>query len=99
MWVRLIFENSTVCLIVDELVCFAPLASGWFVIFFGWWAGWVLMVSLAMNSDIFVGVCFLSGDVALFSSCWLCLWVWLVWGVCFSMESLILAQDERWRRA
>ena len=41
--VRLILENSTVCLIVDELVCFAPLTSG--CPFLG---GWLLMVSLTM---------------------------------------------------
>jgi hypothetical protein len=37
-----------------------------------------------------------SGDVALID----CGWPGFGWvGSCFSMESLILAQDERWRRA
>ena len=39
--------------------------------------------------------CFLSGDVALIDIPWPAL---VGWGL-FSMESLILAQDERWRRA
>ena len=62
--VRLILENSTVCLIVDELVCFAPLAVlvllPFGVVVLGW-----LMVSLTM----ILTTCqfrFLSGDVALF---------------------------------
>ena len=46
------------------------------------------------SDNVFVSVVLVL-DVALFFSCLLfggC-------GVCFSMESLILAQDERWRRA
>ena len=74
---RLIFENSTVCLIVDELVCFALLASCWFMVLLGLWVGGVLMVSLAMILTIgFVRVCFLSGDVALFFLVLVFGWVW-----------------------
>ena len=93
--VCLILENSTVCFIVDELVCFASLMSAVWSALFGWVGWWVLMVSLTMILTMFLSVLFLS-------------WMWLSFsrvcffggcGVCFSMESLILAQDERWRRA
>ena len=59
--------------------------------------GWVVGVDGFFDNDsdnVFVSVVLVL-DVALFFSCLLfggC-------GVCFSMESLILAQDERWRRA
>jgi hypothetical protein len=58
----------------------------------------VVAVSLAM----ILAMCqfrVLSGDVALFFLVLVCLLGWVGVGVCFSMESLILAQDERWRRA
>ena len=61
------------------------------------WVGWVVGVDGFFDNDsdnVFVSVVLVL-DVALFFSCLLfggC-------GVCFSMESLILAQDERWRRA
>ena len=74
--VRLILENSTVCLIVDELVCYAPLTimvSG----AFGCWMVVVVAVSLTM---ILTTVSFvLSGEWLSFSSHWL----WLVWGFVF----------------
>ncbi len=63
---RLMFENSTVCLIVDGLVCCALIDFG-------------LGLFLAMILAFFVG--------------------FVIVGIGFSMESLILAQDERWRRA
>jgi hypothetical protein len=76
--VRLILENSTVCLIVDELVCFAPLTVlvvlPFGVVVLGW-----LMVSLTM----ILTICqfrFLSGDVALF---FLVLAFGLGWGFVF----------------
>ena len=87
--VCLILENSTVCHIVDELVCYAPStlvqASAWLV----------LMVSLTM---ILVRQ-FLSASFScqghLFFHDLPEGWLWVL----FSTESLILAQDERWRRA
>ncbi len=60
--VCLIFENSTVCLIVDGISLFV----------FG-----------NLDSELTFGVCF----------------VGVLFFIVFSMESLILAQDERWRRA
>jgi hypothetical protein len=68
---RLIFENSTVCHLVDELVLYALIG------FFG--LGFVFQVD--------------DNDSGYMSD--VCLLAW----VKFSMESLILAQDERWRRA
>ena len=65
---RLMFENSTVCLIVDELVCCALI--GFFLVWVCFFGNMILAIA---------GVCLL--------------------GIKFSMESLILAQDERWRRA
>ncbi len=66
---RLIFENSTVCHLVDGLVLYA-LIIFWF------------------------GFCFLRLTMIL------AFVLGFVFGwVKFSMESLILAQDERWRRA
>lgn len=64
--------------------------------------GWVVVVSV-VSLTMILTICqfrFLSGDVALFflvpgSG----LWVGVGVGCKFSMESLILAQDERWRRA
>jgi hypothetical protein len=50
------------------------------------------MVSLTMILTIFVSVVC---QASLFPQ--LAFWGWL--GVLFSTESLILAQDERWRRA
>ncbi len=63
---RLMFENSTVCLIVDELVCFASVGHGCavllaaFLVVVGWCGLW-LMVSLVEDDDsgiFFVRVCF-----------------------------------------
>ena len=92
-WVRLILENSTVCLISRRISLFCPVGIRlWFGVdgFFD-------------NDSDNCQFRFLSGDVALF---FLALrgspvFLWGVVGVgCrFSMESLILAQDERWRRA
>ena len=65
--------------------------------------GWVVAVSLTMilaRAWLWLGsqiASFVqSGDVALIDSGCLCFGVG---GSCFSIESLILAQDERWRRA
>ena len=101
---RLILENSTVCQIVDELVCYAPssaLALISFVLFFWGVGGGVGVVDgffgkamILANSWMFVSC----RELALFSHgsrpFWGC-----GCGCCFSTESLILAQDERWRRA
>lgn len=76
---------------VDELIY----PSGWFAWAFG--LGGLVGGSFGKDndSDIRVRVCSLAGTslgccVALLGSCG---------GRCFSTESLILAQDERWRRA
>ena len=62
-------------------------------------------VGVAVSLTMILTMCqfrFLSGDVALIDSpAGLCLALWVGCGLVgmFSMESLILAQDERWRRA
>jgi hypothetical protein len=101
--------------IVDELVCFASVGHGCAVLLLLFVGGggvvWLwLMVSLVEDDDsgiflsgfVFAGLrlCRVSRRLVLV----FCLLVGgggLVWGVgvCFSTESLILAQDERWRRA
>ena len=79
MRVRLILENSTVCLIVDELVCFALLTVLVVLSFVGGGAGVVDGFFDDDSDSCFVSVV-LSGDVALFSSCWP---FGLVWGFVF----------------
>ena len=76
---RLMFENSTVCHLVDELIlCALSMVDGLSLCFGGglFVVVWVLMI-LAFCQGLFVRFVFCR----------------------FSMESLILAQDERWRRA
>ena len=60
--------------------------------------GWLLMVSLTMILA-FVSFVFCQGMWLSFSSHLVWALVWCGVGCLFSMESLILAQDERWRRA
>ena len=69
----------------------------------GWLGGWCWCRGFFDNDSVTAGLlggwcqfCFLSGDVALIDV--LLAHFWWVGGE-FSMESLILAQDERWRRA
>ena len=99
MWVRLIFENSTVCLISRRISLFCPVDVNcvpFAVCLLGGWLG-VVGVSGFFDDD--------SGNV--FCQCCFLSWMWLLLivllsfggGGMFSMESLILAQDERWRRA
>ena len=79
-----------------SLFCPVDFWPGFAALFFGVVGlGWLLMVSLAMNSDSFCqGLFFVRGCGSLFLAL-----AFVGVGVCFSMESLILAQDERWRRA
>ena len=99
MWVRLIFENSTVCLISRRISLFCPVdVMFWLALF--WGVGWVWCRGFFDDDSDNMSVSFFVMDVALIDcrACVCCLWVVGV-GACFSMESLILAQDERWRRA
>ena len=86
MWVRLILENSTVCLISRRISLFCPVG----IDLCGWCRGFFDNDSDNMSVSFFVRGC---GSLFL-----ACVFVACV-GVLFSMESLILAQDERWRRA
>ena len=99
MWVRLILENSTVCLISRRISLFCPVGVMFGCLpFLGGWLIVVSVVSLAMILTMFLSVLFFVMDVALIDcrlALLVCGWGW----VFFSMESLILAQDERWRRA
>ena len=68
------FENSTVCHLVDGIDLCALSMAG----LLGLVVVWVLMMILAFCRGLLSGFMVFHG---------------------FSMESLILAQDERWRRA
>ena len=93
MWVRLILENSTVCLISRRISLLCPVGIVCWLLFVGVGGGVAVSLTMILTMCQFR---FLSGDVALID-CRLLALLGLV-GV-FSMESLILAQDERWRRA
>jgi hypothetical protein len=70
---------------VDELVCMIPLP--WLgPVFGGVWLWWWFLFELT-NDD--------SGDCLLVDRVWSAMEFFIE----VSMESLILAQDERWRRA
>ena len=104
---RLILENSTVCLISRRISLLCPVdvnvcSSGLL--------GWV-GVGVAVSLTMILARPFLLWEGGLKNASFVQSWMWLlliVLLVCcfggglvgmFSMESLILAQDERWRRA
>ena len=101
MWVRLILENSTVCLISRRISLLCPVDIDVVPAAFGggcWCRGFFDNDSGEVFS--FCG----GGLIASFVQSWMWLLLIvlpaaLVVGGFFSMESLILAQDERWRRA
>ena len=103
MWVRLILENSTVCLISRRISLFCPVdvnvCSSVWPFGVGWLGGWCRGFFDNDSEQLFrqlMSVSFFVMDVALID----CGWPGFGWvGPYFSMESLILAQDERWRRA
>ena len=91
---RLILENSTVCLISRRISLLCPVGIVCWLLFVGVGGGVAVSLTMILTDVSFVQ----SGDVALIDSGCLRSFVG-VGGSCFSMESLILAQDERWRRA
>ena len=96
MWVRLILENSTVCLISRRISLFCPVDIDFVLVGLLFWG--LVGVGVAVSLTMILTMCqfrFLSWMWLLLIFLWpfFGLWVW------FSMESLILAQDERWRRA
>ena len=91
-----LFENSIVCHVFYAIV-------GWLALVLCW--GWLFLFCFGLPALVLVGFGVgwaWSGFLDFFDA--FCGWSWLVgWGwfmVCvFCLESLILAQDERWRRA
>jgi hypothetical protein len=67
---------------------------------FGGWSG---LVALWLFWSWVAGGCWVVAGAGWLVVGWLVGWWWLLgggcWGLWFVMESLILAQDERWRRA
>ena len=96
--VGVLFENSIVCHVFYAMALGAA-RDGLLFVVCGFWGCFVL-VCLALCCGGWVGPGLVFWTVVLtLGSGWLCLW--LV-GACFCwfcLESLILAQDERWRRA
>ena len=78
-----LFENSIVCLVVF-VCCFLPRLVGGLPVFL------FIRCGLFYHCQIF---CLVLGQIFLIR---IHLAFWLG---CFCLESLILAQDERWRRA
>ena len=94
--VGVLFENSIVCHVFYAMALGAAHDFGcvWFLGFVLFWFAWLSFVWGWVGP----GLVFWTFVLTLGSG-WLCLW--LV-GACFCwfcLESLILAQDERWRRA
>ena len=84
---RVFLENSTVCLLVNAIVCLTSVMWLW-VAGSGVW-GWLFVAALRFLILVDgVPACFLVGVL----SC-------RVFSLSAFTESLILAQDERWRRA
>jgi hypothetical protein len=105
MWVRLILENSTVCLISRRISLLCPVDVNFCLS--GLWVGGCWCRGFFDNDSgevLFFGR---GSQIASFVQSWMWLLLIVLLVCCFggglvgmfSMESLILAQDERWRRA
>ena len=81
-----------VCVLDSVFFCFVCVGLSWFVLVFG--VGWFFLFFVFFDADDFGTFCFLIVGVCF---CWIVFWLEpFFW---FLLESLILAQDERWRRA
>ena len=95
--VGVLFENSIVCHVFYAMALGAAHVCVWFlglVLFWFAWSSFLLLWGLGWAWSGFLDCC---TDVGF----WLAICLWLVgaWFCWFCLESLILAQDERWRRA
>ena len=97
--VGVLFENSIVCHVFYAMALGAAHDFGcvWFlgfVLFWFAWSSFLLLWGLGWAWSGFLDCCTDFGF-------WLtaCLWLVGAWFCWFCLESLILAQDERWRRA
>ena len=82
-----------VCVLDSVFFCFVCVGLNWGAWLFGW-VFWFFLVFCFFDADDFGTFCFLIVGVCF---CWIVFWLEpFFW---FLLESLILAQDERWRRA
>ena len=94
--VGVLFENSIVCHVFYAMALGAAHGFGcvWFLGFVLFWFAWLsLLWGLGWAWSGFLDCC---------TDYWVlagCLWLVGAWFCWFCLESLILAQDERWRRA
>ena len=91
-----LFENSIVCHVFYAMALGAAHDFGcvWFLGFVLFWFAWLLFWGWVGPGLVFWTV------VLTLGSGWLLVCGWLGLEFCwFCLESLILAQDERWRRA
>ena len=101
IWMGVLFENSIVCHVFYAMALGAA-RDFWLCVVFG---VCFVLVCLALWVFVFGGLGWAwSGFLDCCTDCcsgWLlCFVVWGWLGFCwFCLESLILAQDERWRRA
>ena len=94
--VGVLFENSIVCHVFYAMALGAAHDFGcvWFLGFVLFWFAWLLFWGWVGPGLVFWTV------VLTLGSGWLLVCGWLGLEFCwFCLESLILAQDERWRRA
>ena len=93
----MLFENSIVCHVFYAMALGAAHGFGcvWFLGFVLFWFAWPFLLWG------WVGPGLVFWTVVLTIGFWLaaCLWLVGAWFCWFCLESLILAQDERWRRA
>ena len=94
--VGVLFDISIVCQLF--MLCFF---DGWLFLF---WLGWLLLWLAWLGFLLgWVGCSFFASFSGFLSLFWLSVWIFpagfCAWWVWFFVESLILAQDERWRRA
>ena len=95
----MLFENSIVCHVFYAMALGAARGELLFVVcgllgFVLFWFAWPFCLGLGWAWSGFLDCCTDCGF-------WLAICLWLVgaWFCWFCLESLILAQDERWRRA
>ena len=94
--VGVLFENSIVCHV------FYAIALGLRMVVCGFWGLFCFGLPgphfFCCGGWVGPGLVFWTVVLTLGSG-WLCLWLVGAWFCWFCLESLILAQDERWRRA
>ena len=90
-----LFENSIVCHVFYAMALGAAHVCVWFLGLVLFWFAWLLAV--VVGGWVGPGLVFWAVLTVALAGSVLVVWGWL--GFCwFCLESLILAQDERWRR-